>query len=152
MAEKEVMRPNREAFLRRISTRQAGRVVGVLTGEVVSAQTVAKLTRSLERLVKAFHRAREEDEWAYLFLDGVSLRMRRPRGRRRVQMHVAYGVRGDGSRRLLASLRSPGESQTAWEGLPQDLHRRGLESKNLLLIVRGGCPGWGAAIETVKSQ
>jgi hypothetical protein len=30
-------------------------VVGVLTGEVVSAQTVAKLTRSLDRLVKAFH-------------------------------------------------------------------------------------------------
>jgi len=34
----------REAFLRGISTRQAGRVVATLTGEVVSAQTVSKLT------------------------------------------------------------------------------------------------------------
>ena len=145
----EVMLLIREAFLRGISTRQVGRVVGVLTGEVVSAQTVSKLTRSLDRLVKAFHQARLKDEWAYLFLDGVSLRMRRPSGRRRVQMLVAYGVRGDGSRQLLAFLRSAGESQAAWEGLLQDLYRRGLEGKNLLLIVTDGCPGLAAAIATV---
>ena len=145
----EVMLLIREAFLRGISTRQVGRVVGVLTGEVVSAQTVSKLTRSLDRLVKAFHQAPLKDEWAYLFLDGVSLRMRRPSGRRRVQMLVAYGVRADGSRQLLAFLRSAGESQAAWEGLLQDLYRRGLEGKNLLLIVTDGGPGLAAAIETV---
>src|SRR6266567_4109679 len=38
----------REAFLRGISTRQVGRVVATLAGEVVSAQTVSKLTRGLE--------------------------------------------------------------------------------------------------------
>ena len=38
----------REAFLRGISTRQVGRVVATLTGEVVSAQTVSKLTRDLD--------------------------------------------------------------------------------------------------------
>ena len=41
------------------------------------------------------------------------------------------------------------ESQAAWEGLLQDLYRRGLEGKNLLLIVTDGCPGLAAAIETV---
>ena len=66
-------------------------------------------------------------------------------------MLVAYGVRGDGSRRLLASLRSPRESQAAWDGLLQDLYRRGLEGNKLLLIVTDRCPGWAAAIETVKS-
>src|SRR5881409_712226 len=74
----EVMMLIREAFLRGISTRQVGRVVGIVTGEVVSAQTVSKVSRSLDRLVKAFQRARLKDEWAYLFLDGVSLRVRRP--------------------------------------------------------------------------
>ncbi len=58
----------------------------------------------------------EKDEWAYLFLDGVSLRVRRPSGRKRVQMSVAYGVRQDGSRQLLAFLRSQGDSQAAREG------------------------------------
>jgi transposase-like protein len=59
----------REAFLRGISTRQVGRVVGVITGEVVSAQTVSKMTQSLDRMVKAFHKSRLQDECRYLFLD-----------------------------------------------------------------------------------
>ena len=139
----------REAFLRGISTRQVGRVVATLTGEVVSAQTVSKLTRSLDSAVQAFQQAPLQDEWAYLFLDGVSLRVRRPSGRKRVQMLVAYGVRADGRRQLLAFLRSSGESQAAWEGLLQDLFRRGLLGHHLLLIVTDGCPGLAAAIQTV---
>jgi putative transposase len=139
----------REAFLRGISTRQVGRVVATLTGEVVSAQTVSKLSRSLDRLVKAFQQAPLKDEWAYLFLDGVSLRMRRPGGRKRVHMLVAYGVGADGRRRLLAFRRSSGESQAAWEGFLNDLYGRGLTGRNLLLIVTDGCAGLAAALETV---
>ena len=139
----------REAFLRGISTRQVGRVVGIVTGEPVSAQTVSRLTKSLDRLVRRFHEAPLQDEWAHLFLDGVSLRVRRPSGRKRVQMLVAYGVRRDGQRRLLAFQRSQGESQAAWEGFLQDLYRRGLEGKHLELIVTDGCAGLAAALQTV---
>src|SRR5215831_17573459 len=64
----------REAFLRGISTRQVGRVVALVTGEVVSPQTVSRLTRELDEAVRQFHQAPLADEWAYLFLDGVSLR------------------------------------------------------------------------------
>jgi len=139
----------REAFLRGISTRQVGRVVAVLTGEVVSATTVSKLTRDLDEAVRQFHQARLSDDYAYLFLDGVSLRVRRPAGRKRVQMLVAYGVRRDGTRHLLAFLRRQGESQADWESLLEDLYRRGLEGKQLGLIVTDGCPGLAAAIPTV---
>jgi putative transposase len=145
----EVMLLIREAFLRGISTRQVGRVVAILTGEPVSAQTVSQLSRHLDRLVKAFHQARLKDEWAYLFLDGVSLRLRRPRGRKRVQMLVAYGVQGDGTRRLLAFLRSPGESQAAWEGFLNGLYARGLTGNHLRLVVTDGCPGLACALQTV---
>jgi len=85
----------------------------------------------------------------YLFLDGVSLRVRRPGGRKRVQMLVAYGVGGDGRRRLLGFQRSLGESQQAWEGLLGDLYRRGLEGQQLKLIVTDGCAGLAAARQTV---
>jgi len=139
----------REAFLRGISTRQVGRVVATLTGERVSAQTVSKLTRDLDQAVRQFHAAPLADDYAYLFLYGVSLRVRRPAGRKRVQMLVAYGVRCDGTRHLLAFLRSQGESQADWEGLLQDLYRRGLEGKHLGLIVTDGCAGLAAAIRTV---
>jgi putative transposase len=139
----------REAFLRGLSTRQVGRVVSTLTGEVVSPQTVSRLIRDLDEAVGEFHRAPLADEWAYLFLDGVSLRVRRPAGRKRVQMLVAYGVRRDGQRQLLAFLRSQGESQSAWEGLLGDLYRRGLQGENLQLILTDGCAGLAAAIQTV---
>jgi len=139
----------REAFLRGISTRQVGRLVAILTGEPVSPQTVSRLSRDLDEAVRQFHQARLQDEWAYLFLDGVSLRMRRPSGRQRVHMLVAYGVRGDGTRQLLSFMRSKGESQSAWEGRLEDLYRRGLKGEELLLIVTDGCPGLAAAIETV---
>ena len=52
----------REAFLRGISTRQVGRVVATLTGELVRAQTVSKLTRDLDGAVREFHHARLSDD------------------------------------------------------------------------------------------
>ena len=55
----------REAFLRGISTRQVGRVVALVTQEVVSAQTVSTVAKSLDRLVQRFHEAPLRDEWAY---------------------------------------------------------------------------------------
>jgi len=145
----EVMLLIRKAFLRGISTRQVSKVVASIGLEALSAQTVSRLTRSLDAMVKTFHQQPLQDEWAYLFLDGVSLRIRRPLGRKRLQMLVAYGVRHDGSRQLLAFLRSSGESQAAWEGLLEDLFRRGIRGQNLELIVTDGCPGLAAAIQTV---
>src|SRR5260370_4418089 len=119
------------------------------TGEVGSATPGSELGCDLDEAVRQFHEARLSDVYAYLFLDGVSLRVRRPAGRKRVQMLVAYGVRRDGTRHLLAFLRSQGESQADWEGLLGDLYRRGLEGKQLRLIVTDGCPGLAAAIPTV---
>ena len=142
----------REAFLRGISTRQVGRVVATITGEMVSAQTVSKLTRDLDEAVRQFHQARLKDDYAYLFLDGVSLRVRRPTGRKQVQMLVAYGIRRDGSRHLLAFLRSQGESQADWEGLLQDLYQRGLEGRSLGLFFHRGCAGGGVAVYPVRQS
>lgn len=51
-----------EAFLGGISTRQVGRVVGLLTGEVASAQTVSQLTRDLYQAVREFHQTPLADE------------------------------------------------------------------------------------------
>ena len=123
--------------------------MATITGETVSAQTVSKLTRDLDEAVRQFHQARLHDDYAYLFLDGVSLRVRRSTGRKQVQMLVAYGIRRDGSRHLLAFLRSQGEGQADWEGLLQDLYRRGLEGQALGLILTDGCAGLAGLICTV---
>jgi len=139
----------REMFLRGVSTRQVGRIVALVSEEPVSAQTVSRLTRELDEAVKQFHQAQLDDDYKYLYLDGVSLRMRGPDKRKRVHMLVCYGVRVDGTRRLLAFMRSRGESEADWRGLLEDMYRRGLEGKNLAMIVTDGCAGLAAAIQTV---
>ena len=139
----------REAFLRGISTRQVGRVVALLTEEPVSAQTVSQLTRDLDGAVQEFHRAALGDNWKFLFLDGVSLKVRGVAGRKRVNMLVAYGIKPDGTRQLLAFMRSQGESQTAWEGFLENLYQRGLEGDDLRLIVTDGCPGLAGALQQI---
>ena len=150
----EVAELIRQAFLRGISTRAVGRVVALLTDEPVSAQTVSRLTRVLDRAVEKFHHARLEDHWAYLFLDGVWLKVRRAFGPQRVLLLVAYGVRSNGQRPAillggLALVRARGESQTAWEGFLWDLQQRGLCGRQLQLVLSDGCAGLAAAMETV---
>ena len=98
------------------------------------------------------HQARLSDDYVYLFVDGVSLRVRRPTGRKQVQMLVAYGIGQDGSRHLLAFLRGQGEGAADWEELLGDLYRRGLEGRALQLTLTDGCPGLAAAIRTVYPQ
>lgn len=145
----EVAELIRQAFLRGISTRQVGRVVATLTGEAISAQTVSQLTRVLDQAVQAFHQRSLGDDWAYLVLDGVWLKVRRAFGPQRVLLLVAYGIRRDGQRELLAFTRAKGESQSGWEGLLNDLFQRGLHGQHLQLVITDGCPGLARALETV---
>jgi putative transposase len=145
----EVAELIRQAFLRGISTRQVGKVAAVVTGEPVSAQTVSKLTRVLDQAVEGFHHRLLGDDWGYLFLDGVWLKVRRACGPQRVLLLVAYGVRRNGTRELLAFTRAKGESQAGWEGLLNELFQRGLCGKNLQLVITDGCAGLARAIETV---
>lgn len=145
----EVAELIRQAFLRGISTRAVGRVVALLTEEPVSAQTVSKLTRVLDAEVQAFHQAPLEDRWAYLILDGVWVKARRPWGPQRVLLLVAYGMGPNGERQLLGFVRARGETQAAWEGFLQDLYQRGLRGHRLQLIITDGCAGLAAALETV---
>jgi transposase-like protein len=145
----EVAELIRQAFLRGISTRQVGRVVAVVTGEAVSAQTVSRLTRVLDQAVQEFHHRPLGDDWAYLVLDGVWLKVRRSFGPQKVLLLVAYGIRHDGTRELLAYTRAKSESQAGWEGLLNDLFGRGLRGRQLQLVITDGCPGLARALETV---
>jgi transposase-like protein len=145
----EVAELIRQAFLRGMSTRAVGRVVALLTDEPVSAQTVSRLTRVLDREVQKFHHAALDDDYRYLLLDGVWMKVRRAFGPQRVLLLVAYGVRANGQRQLLAFTRARAESQAAWEAFLWDLHERGLAGAHLQMVISDGCAGLAAAMETI---
>ena len=143
----------REAFLRGISTRQVGPVLEPVLGEAYSAQTISRIARGLDAAVEKFHRRALRDEYLYLFLDGVVLKVRDGRGkvRRRVVL-VAYGITLGGRREVLAYRLTQGESEAAWTAFLQDLYLRGLEGRRLRLVISDGSTGLHAAVSLVYPQ
>ena len=77
------------------------------------------------------------------------MKVRRAWGPQRVLLLVAYGVRANGERQLLAFQRAKGESQAGWEGFLHNLRERGLLGEQLQMIITDGCAGLAAALETV---
>jgi putative transposase len=139
-----------QAFLRGVSTRQVGRVLEPVLGEAYSAQTISNITRQLQHAVEQFHRRPLNDHYLYLFLDGIVLKVRDLGGpvRRRVVL-VAYGVRPNGRREIIDYQFAHGESETAWSQFLQGLFLRGLEGRDLQLIVTDGGTGLRAALPLV---
>jgi putative transposase len=139
-----------QAFLRGISTRQVGQVLEPVLGEAYSAQTISNITRQLNHDVGQFHRRALRDDYVYLFLDGVVLKVRDLAAKvRRRMVLVAYGVLPNGKREILAYQFAHGESEAAWVEFLQDLFLRGLEGKHLRLIVSDGGTGLRAALPLV---
>jgi putative transposase len=140
----------REAFLRGISTRQVGEVLEPILGEAYSAETVSRIVRGLDLAVAAYHRRRLRDEYVYLFLDGVVLKVREAPGkvRRRVVL-AAYGMTRQGRRELIGYRLAVGESEAVWTAFLQDLFLRGLEGRHLRLITTDGSTGVKAALQLV---
>jgi len=139
-----------QAFLRGVSTRQVGRVLEPILGEAYSAQTISNITRQLQQAVDQFHQRPLRDDYLYLFLDGIVLKVRDLTGpvRRRVVL-VAYGVLPNGKREIIDYRFAHGESETAWLEFLQGLFLRGLEGKTLQLIVTDGGTGLRAALPLV---
>jgi transposase-like protein len=139
----------REVFLAGVSTRRVGQALQGILGEAVSAQTVSRVARSLDREVARFHQAVLSDDVLYLLLDGVSMRVKSLAGVKRRLVLCAYGITLAGQRRLLDFRLAQTESGAAWEAFLSQLRERGLAGRHLRLIVTDGCPGLHTALETV---
>jgi transposase-like protein len=139
----------RQAFLRGISTRQVGAVLEPVLGWRPSAQTVSTIAQALDQEVQRYHWRRVDDDWVYLLLDGVTMKVKHPGGKKTKLVLVAYGIRADGTRQLIDFTLAKSESQAEWERFLEDLHRRGLEGTGLRLIATDGGTGLGAAIGIV---
>jgi putative transposase len=139
----------RDVFLRGVSTREVGEVLQELLGEPVSAATVSRVAASLDREVDRFHQSPLGDDWRYLVLDGVYLRVKGATKARRRLVLCAYAITVMGERRLLDFRLADSESAAAWEAFLNNLHQRGLWGRRLRLITTDGCSGLQAAIQVV---
>jgi len=136
-------------FLRGISTRDVAEALKPLLNTTLSASTVSRITKRLNPLVKAFHQRKLLDEYQFLFLDGITISVKGSLKAKKILVLVAYGITVFGKKELVAFRIANAESTPACEGFLNDLFRRGLEGKNLKMIITDGSRGFICAIELV---
>jgi len=139
----------KEIFLQGVSTRRVRDVLDCLCGDGVSAGYVSQVVKGLDREVRRFENEPIEDEYAFLFLDALSVRIRYGLKAKRRLVLMGYGIRRDGSRRLLSFTVAKSEGQGTWRSFLENLKVRGLSGRALELIVVDGAPGLWAALEEV---
>lgn len=136
-------------FLRGISTRDVAEALKPLLNTTLSASAVSRITKRLNPLVQEFHQRKLLDEYQFLFLDGITISVKGSLKAKKILVLVAYGITIFGKKELIAFRIANAESTTACENFLNDLFRRGLEGKNLKMIITDGSKGFIAAIELV---
>jgi transposase-like protein len=142
----------KQVFLLGVSTRQSGRALATLVEDSVSAATVSAVAKALDASVRPFHRRRLQDDYRYLALDGVSVRIRLVGKVQRRMVLCAYGITRQGKRELIDFRIVKAEGEDTWYGFLWELWSRGLHGEWLELIATDGQSGliralgrlWGA--------
>jgi transposase-like protein len=147
--EDSVNRTVREMFLAGVSTRRVGEVLNTIHSEGVSPQTVSRVAETLDIEVCRYHTRRLSDHYQYLFLDGITLKVKGVLGAKKRLVLCAYGIATDGKRELLSFRQASAESEAQWEAFLRDIYQRGLLGNALRLVVTDGCAGLHLALDTV---
>jgi len=138
-----------DVFLAGISTRRVGDAVARLLDTKISHGTVSRIVKRLDKKVREYRVSPILDEYQYLILDGITLKIRYNNSYHNRKVLVAYGITMFGERRLIGFIQTQGESADAWEGFLNDLYRRGLIGANLKLIAIDGSKGLRSALRLV---
>lgn len=139
----------RAMFLRGVSTRKVGEILDALCGASLSAGKVSAVVKEADRAVAAFGHCPLHDDFVFLFLDALTVKIRFELKAKKVKLLVAYGLRADGSRELISFQRANSESAACWKSFLDNLSTRGLKGRSLKLIVMDGGAGLWAAVQDV---
>lgn len=136
-------------FLAGISTRDVSGALKPLLETTFSASCVSSVTKILNTKVKEFHKRELLDEYQFLFLDGITLKVKSSLKATKKLVLVAYGITVFGKKELISFRIASSESQASWEAFLNDLYNRGLSGDNLKLAITDGCKGLHAALDVV---
>lgn len=139
-------------FLLGVSTRNVKDVLKPLLGINISASTVSNCTKAVDKLVQKFHARPLIDEYQFLVLDGINISVRYGSKSIKKTVLAAYGMTLFGIRELIDFRVVKAESKDACEAFLNHLYNRGLEGKNLKLIITDGGKGLIAALSIVYPE
>ena len=114
----------------------------------VSATTASKLLRKLEEDLRTYRSKPIEDNYVYLILDAIWIHIKEINIKNRPVL-FALGITENEEKHILGFRLARSESEQEWLSFLNDLYRRGLEGKNLKLIISDNCSGIKSALNFV---
>jgi transposase-like protein len=128
-----------EMYLAGVSVRRVEDITQALWGTRVSPGTVSNLNQKIYKRIDKWRNRTIEQEFAYLYLDGIVLKRTWADEVRNVSVLVAIGVDADGFRQVLGVCEGAKEDKAGWSSFLRHLKKRGL--KNVKLIISDACLG-----------
>ena len=139
----------REMFVLGLSTRRTEEFIKGFFGEgILSSQGVSLVFREVEEELKSFRERKLSDDYVYLFLDGFTVTIRQA-FKRPYTVLFALGVTKDMRKEVIDFKVVSAEKDIHCQSFLQSLYNRGLEGKNLKLIICDGSPGLVEAVSWI---
>ena len=131
-----------------LSTRKQKEFFENFIADSVSHTTASRILRKLDIYLKRYRNQKIPDNYQYLYLDGMWVHIKEIGIRNKAILFV-LGMKEDGSKKILGFKLAKSESEQEWLAFLNDLYRRGLEGRNLKLIISDNCPGIKAALNFI---
>jgi transposase-like protein len=136
-----------EAYIKGVSTRKVDDMVQALGLRGVDKSKVSRITKNLDELVQDFRHRPLEDEYPYVWLDALYLKVRQNHRVVSLAVVVAVAVASEGGRTILGFDVGASEEEAFWLQFLRTLVKRGL--KGVHLVISDAHEGLKAAVNTV---
>jgi transposase-like protein len=114
-----------------VSTSRVKEITTELCGREFSKSTVSRLSQDLEEQVQAWASRSVEQEYPFLMLDAMQLKVRRQKAVRSTTAMLAVGITEDGQREILGLEMGFSETEEGWRRFIRQLKERGLSGVEL---------------------
>ena len=114
-----------------VSTRRVKDITTELCGREFSSSTVSRLAEELDEQVQAWAERPLEQEYPFLVLDAMQLKVRRQKAVRSTTAMIAVGISEDGQREILGLEMALSETEEGWLRFIRQLKERGLSGVEL---------------------
>jgi len=128
-----------EMYLAGVSVRRVEDITEALWGTRVSPSAVSELNQKIYVHIDAWRNRPLENEYPYVFLDGIWLKRAWGGSVEKVAVLVAMAVGSDGYREIIGTCEGLKEDKASWQNFLRHLKERGL--KGVRLIVSDKCLG-----------
>ncbi|MEN8133055.1 MAG: IS256 family transposase [Pseudomonadota bacterium] len=136
-----------KAYVLGVSTRKVDNLVQALGLSGVDKSKVSRICKELDKLVKDFRQRPLEDEYPYVWLDALYLKVRQNHRVVSLAVVIAVGVTHQGERSVLGFDVGASEEEAFWLEFLRSLVKRGL--KGVQLVISDAHEGLKAAVNAV---